>query len=447
MNAYQRIRTTVAAWRSGPSARRLLADGAWTIGGQLGAALGLVFGIRILTETLSPTVYGGVTLLMGIAMLGSNLFAMPVGQAALRFYPEAVVAGRLRSLTTALRWYFRTTTALLVLLILAGGALYAHARHVPRLEFASLAGVVVMDVARMFDTCFLNAARRQRPYAIWSAAEAWLRPLTAVGFVAWFGESVTHVLVGYAVASAVTYAVMHWGAVPSTPPAATLGDESAEIAACKESIWHYALPLVPLAMVTWVSSLSDRFLIGGLRGLAEAGMYAAAYGLASRPLVVLSMSLITTLRPIYYRAVSAGDRVEAARTLRIWVGLAVGGGLAGALAIFIARRLIVTVALSREYRAGAALLAPIALGYTFWSVSQAYATVCLAFKRPAYSTWIEVMGAVAAVVIGIPMILWRGGVGAAWAVPLYYGVEMLLARRLAHAVISRDGAGAKSVRG
>jgi O-antigen/teichoic acid export membrane protein len=204
---------------------------------------------------------------------------------------------------------------------------------------------------------------------------------------------------------------------------------------------------MPIALVSWVSSLSDRYLIGGTHGLDEAGVYVAAYALASRPFVMLTTTLLTLMRPKYYDAISSGHRAEAAHTLRNWLRLSFGLGLSAALLVALARHLIVAVTLDARYRAAADLLLPITLGYAFSTCAQVYATVCLALKRPSYATLIELTGAVAALVTEIPMIRWRGAVGAAWAVPMYYGVQMLVARQVARALLGRFEARAQPVAG
>ena len=67
---------------------------AWVVIGQVGVALAMLIGVRLLTEFLSPDVYGTLALLMGLMALGRGLFCQPVlqlnclkwtGAATLRF--------------------------------------------------------------------------------------------------------------------------------------------------------------------------------------------------------------------------------------------------------------------------------------------------------------------------------------------------------------------------
>jgi O-antigen/teichoic acid export membrane protein len=420
---------------SGPGrswAASLLGEGVATAGGQVVAALGLLFGTRALTEVVPPSVFGAVSLFVGVATFGFNLLCSPVVQAALRFYPEATAQERLPAVAYALRSSIRRTTSLTVLLLLGAGAIYSQVAGSSYYEFLALSGLIVLDAARTFDWAFLNANRKQHLYAGWSAAEAWLRPLGALVFVVLFGAKVMSVLVGYAIGSLLAYAVLHRSAVPPTA-----APEPAALAELRKSIASYALPLVPIAAVNWISSLSDRYLIGGTRGLADAGIYAAAYALAARPVIMLTTTLALVLRPRYYEAVSSRDPKAAAAILRLWARTCFALGMATTAAVFVSRDLIVSLLLSQRYRAAAPLLLPITLGYVFNAMAGVHAAACLALGRPSFATFIEVAAAIASLLFEIPMIRWKGAVGAAWAVPMYCGVQFVIARQLSRALLKR----------
>ncbi len=107
----------------------------WVLLGQVASASASLVGVRLLTEFTRPEVFGEVNLWLGLALLGRDLFCMPLVQATLRFYAE--VAGidevaRLRHLVSrVLVW----TTGLLVLVCLGGGDLqFLEPRLVPGLR-------------------------------------------------------------------------------------------------------------------------------------------------------------------------------------------------------------------------------------------------------------------------------------------------------------------------
>jgi O-antigen/teichoic acid export membrane protein len=60
----------------------------------------------------------------------------------------------------------------------------------------------------------------------------------------------------------------------------------------------YGLPLVPAAMSSWALVLADRYVIGGLRGAAEVGLYSTAYTLGDKIMNLIIMPLMITMGPV-----------------------------------------------------------------------------------------------------------------------------------------------------
>src|SRR5512146_394995 len=82
---------------------RILGEGVWVALGQVGEAIGLLVGVRVLTEIVSPDVFGTASLLIGIMTIASNVVSAPQLQALVRFYPDLASTGelhRLRSVVT-----------------------------------------------------------------------------------------------------------------------------------------------------------------------------------------------------------------------------------------------------------------------------------------------------------------------------------------------------------
>ena len=69
---------------------RLRSEALWVFIGQLGMALGLLFGIKILTHFLDPLEFGRLALANTVVLLvGTNLFG-PFGQGFMRFWRACV---------------------------------------------------------------------------------------------------------------------------------------------------------------------------------------------------------------------------------------------------------------------------------------------------------------------------------------------------------------------
>ncbi len=398
-----------------PSAR-LLSDGAYVAAGQALSAVGAVAGIRLLTELVSPATFGAVTLAIGVGTLAINVACTPVTQAAIHFHPAFAAEGRLAVLTHALRRALARAATWLAAAGLAGGVAWMLAGDAEPGVLAAVAALVVVDGLRALQMALLNAGRQHRRYAAWSAAEAVLRPLAAAAAVLALGGTPLVVVLAYLATSVLLLAVF----TDRTPPAAVPAADPA----LEQRIWRYALPLVPLGAVGWVNGLGDRYIIAGALTVADAGIYAAAYGLVSRPFLMLGQTVELTLRPLYQAAVTAGDTPRADRLLRTWFLAVSSAGLAGVAVVAVASGLLARLLLGPEFRSGAALMPWIAAGYALIIVAHVFERVCFAYGRTRWVLVIQTGSAVAGLAATLVGALGWGLQGAAVAVPVYFAVQL-----------------------
>src|SRR5882762_9627901 len=170
---------TSCGFRPSSVRRRILGEGAWAAAGQVTAALGTLVGLRLLTEVVPPSIFGTVSLLLGLSMLGTNLFCAPFMHAASRYYPDLAREGKLAQLRRHLEQQLSRTTLVLIVLVLLGGAIAAWFGGGSFWPFPALAALLAVEVQRTTELNLLNAARRHRPYALWIAIDAWAKPLLA----------------------------------------------------------------------------------------------------------------------------------------------------------------------------------------------------------------------------------------------------------------------------
>jgi O-antigen/teichoic acid export membrane protein len=180
-----------------------------------------------------------------------------------------------------------------------------------------------------------------------------------------------------------------------------------------------------------LSATSDRYIIGGLLGIREVGIYAATYALILGPFAMVSTMLITTLRPVLFESVSSGNEVRTRRTIVVWLVLLSIVCAAGATAIIILRMPIASLLLATEYRAGVSFIPWLVIGFPLLSFSQVFNTVAMAYKYSLGVTISEGVGAVSSILLTIPMVRAYGLMGAAAAVPFYYGLQCICAAVLA----------------
>jgi O-antigen/teichoic acid export membrane protein len=392
---------------------------------QVGSALGQVVGVRLLTEVLTPAVFGEASLLMGAAALMTSTLVNPSLQALLRHYPaeggaenRAIVeAVTVKNIGRAVKAAMPVCLLLSVVAFLVGWA--------TPLDALLIAALVAVDGLRMFQTAILNATRQHRWYGIWQNGEAWGRPLVAYGAVTVLGVDVDVVLVSFVATSGGLYLLFRRKTLPRVKPVD--GPETQQLLQVFKS---YTVPLIPIGLIGWISNMADRYMIGGLLSSKEVGAYVAVYGLASRPTLMLSSIAETAVRPAYYEALRQKSGVSR-KYLAGWFLISALGSAAlwGGFAAF--HEEVASLLLGPAFRDGAYLAPWIAAGYGLLALTHITTRVCFAYDATKSVLLSEAAGAVLSVMVGFPMIYFYGLEGAAMAVPVYFGLQLLLSAYLA----------------
>ncbi|MCP9468685.1 MAG: polysaccharide biosynthesis C-terminal domain-containing protein [Nitrospira sp.] len=393
---------------------------------QVGSALGQVVGVRLLTEVLTPAVFGEASLLMGAAALMTSTLVNPSLQALLRHYPaeggaenRAIVeAVTVKNIGWAVKAALPVCLPLSVVAFLVG--------WVTPLDVLLIAALVGVDGLRMFQTAILNATRQHRWYGIWQNGEAWGRPIVAYGAVTILGVQADVVLASFAATSGVLYLMLR-RKMPASPPVLHGGSEAQELLGIFK---RYTLPLIPIGLIGWTSNMADRYMIGGLLSSKDVGTYVAVYGLASRPALMLSSIAETAIRPAYYEALRRRSGASK-KYLSAWFLISALGSAALWAGFAIFHEEVASLLLGPAFRDGAYLAPWIAAGYGLLALTHITTRICFAHDATKSVLLSEAAGAVLSVVVGFPMIYFYGLEGAAMAVPLYFGMQFLLSAYLA----------------
>lgn len=400
--------------RAKPRLPTIVREGFWVGSGQVATALATLLGLKILTTLLPPDAYGEFALLLGLAALSSGFFCGPLLQSLIRFYPEAAKENAISALRRlASRYLTRSTAAAVVFLLLVG--LFWIARPSSRTSFAAFVMVTAFlaaDVLRLFESNLLNASRRQAEYSFRNVADAWARPAVAVLAIVVLGPSPVSVLAGYAAGSALVALVLRHRTVRGDESAPTrTGDPWAENA--RRPFLAYALPLAPMAVLTWILNLSDRYILAGVSGTAAAGLYAAAYGLGSYPFLVVNGFVLTTLRPVLYDAVARGEHSKERRILWVWLCAVVGVSGAGVALYAVLAKWVTRLLLGPDYQGASALLPWIAGAYALQSVQQTFEIMMYAHGQTRRLVALQAVAAASGLLFYAILIPRFGATGAA----------------------------------
>jgi O-antigen/teichoic acid export membrane protein len=310
--------------------------------------------------------------------------------------------------------------------LVVGAGLWIWQARVGASVVLTLAVFLFADVFRTFEIAMFGASRRQRPAALASASEALLKPLLVVAGVFLFGARIEVVLGAIASSMVVTLVGVYITArLDNLGPGVALPSQIAT------EMRRYALPLIPIALLNWLTGVSDRYIIQWLsHDLPSVGLYAAGYGLISQPFLILHGVAALTLRPVYFSAVSRNDQSHAAKTFRAWLVLSSSICVVATALIFVWRGSLVSTFLGPQYRGAVVVVPWIALGYLFYVIEQVLEQHLLAHKRTRAVLYTQAGGAAASVIVTVPLVASQGMVGAAYACPIYFLIQCLIAASL-----------------
>jgi O-antigen/teichoic acid export membrane protein len=335
-------------------------------------------------------------------------------------------------LSSVLRCY-RTMAPWVMAAAVSAGVLYVASGQGTPVLVILVAALLASDCWRSANLSLLNAERRQGRYALWQAGDAWSRPLAAVVAVLLFGRSAVMVLAAHVVVSSALVTLFSFRLWPQGAFASS--EAITRSRSLDARMWKYALPLIPLGLISWASTLGDRYIIGSTLGVADTGLYAAVYGLASSPFMIVNGTAEQALRPIYQMAVSRNDRTRARRILVIWFGSVVTVCSIGVLLFVFGHRLLATLAVAEPYRRASGLMPWIATGYAMRAASSVFERVCYAYGKTQRVLFTQLCAAAATAIVTPLGIFTLGIKGAAMAVPVYFSIQFATAAILARRTI------------
>jgi O-antigen/teichoic acid export membrane protein len=406
---------------------RLFHDGLWIATSHGLAAVATLAGVRLTTEFVSPAVYGWFVLLNGVVALLQGVLLQPTSQAALRFYPQFAKVDAVSALTQHLiavfasRWLW--SLGLFSAACLVDLAWFHAFGATVWILLAVAMGLDAWKTKEIIDRC---AAREQARYAGFFLADSIARPLGAVT-AAWALEPTLEALLLGQCLGVCAVLCRASRPVSGTKVSHAHGGESAreEVNRAKEELAGFAAPLVWAPVLSWISAMADRYMLGAILGIADAGIYAAAYGLASRPMLMIGAVTDATFRQSLYDSVSARDKGKTRSILTGWIIVNGAGGAAAATLIGILGPLIAHYVLAEEYREMAVRLLPwIAAGHVSLLLSDIAGRVMHANLFVRQTTAVQTIAAGMSIVAGIIGAVSWGALGVAIAVPVCYSFQL-----------------------
>lgn len=407
--------------------RRLFGDAYWALFGQLASAIALLAGTRILTELVTPNVFGQVALLNGFVALGVAVFSYPFICAGMRIGPECQNNRERADLHGVVSRLTSRSTILAIILILLGGGVVSYLSHSDFGLFVITGILLAVTVRRELGIQLLIGQRKQRGASLWQTSDSILRPLLAISLVWWGGQKAEWVLLGYILASMLSNTV--WSFIQGTKSEQIRRPIIARN--FKTDVWAYALPLIPMELIFWVNGLGDRYVIGYFMTAAEVGLYAATYTIINEAFNRSAMVLLRIFQPVYFQSYSQNRTQKGFRVLWVWIACVFALGIVGVSLLLITKDWVASWVLAKSYHSAVELMPAIAVGCALHAMGTVVAQPLLAKKRTRLFLLGRICGVVTAAV-SIPLMVKNFGLpGAAMANPIYFGVETFVLAMLA----------------
>lgn len=293
--------------------RRLTKESFWIVVGQLAAVLGALVGIRVLTELMSPEIYGQLALGTTLALMTGQAFMGPLTAGASRFFASASEVGELKPYIlgiSRLLWIITIATLLLSIVIMASVFASDYKTWIPLIivavVFALLTGY--NNIANGIQ----NAARQRIVVALHSGLAPWVRILIAISLIYIFGASSTIVISGYVLATAIILISQYvfFKAVLHTAKH-QLGATNNTSNVWQTRIFNYSWPFATWGIFAAVYLASDRWALATFNSQIEVGFFAVLYQLGYFPVAIFTEMLVSLISPMLFQR--AGDGSSAHR--------------------------------------------------------------------------------------------------------------------------------------
>lgn len=358
--------------------RRLSAELTWICFGQLMVIAGTVFGVRLLTYKLSPSIYGDLAIGMTAVIVAQQIFFGPLGNSFLRFFSYAHEKGELYAYVKAVRFLLAKATLLIAVITaisIIGLFLSMHTEWVWLFFLAFVYSLflgynIVLDYIQ-------NAARQRKIVALHQGLGQWVHFLIPVSLIGVFGQRSSIVMFGYIVAAVIVLSsqlrffkkkitVLFAETVEKVP--------TGVVNKYVKQIFVYAWPFSLWGLFVWAQFASSRWALAFFATTKEVGLYAVLYQFGYYPIIVISGVISQLLVPVLFsRAGSGNDSIRVANTIKLNNFLILVAGVATIIFVVLAcifHKDFFSLVVAPEYRSMSSFLPLLVLSGGLLAVGQ-----------------------------------------------------------------------------
>ncbi|MCU0666033.1 MAG: hypothetical protein MUF05_02950 [Candidatus Omnitrophica bacterium] len=359
--------------------KKLSIEMAWICLGQFLVVSGGVFGVRLLTYKLSPSIYGDLAIGMTVAIVAQQAILLPLGLCSLRFFPVAHEDGQLYVFIKAVKLLLTKATTLIVavsvvLLIILFS--FGYTKWLWLFTLASLYSIfagynIVLDHIQ-------NAARQRKVVALHQGIGQWLHFFIPIGLISLWGARSSIVMFGYIIASLVVLSsqlVFFRNRILRLIPAAEKIEVPTDILnKYNRQLFHYAWPFATWGLFTWAQIASSRWALFYFTDSRNVGLYSVLYQFGCYPIVIFSGMVLQMVSPVFFSQAGAGNDSYRVTTTLKWNNLliimAVMSTLVSIAFSWIFHNEIFSLLVAPEYRSVSRLLPLLVLSGGLFAIGQ-----------------------------------------------------------------------------
>ncbi len=382
--------------------------------GQIFAALGSLVGVRLLTESISPALFGEYKLILAGISLTTGIFIRPFIQFSMREYHDAKKKEVLAQFTRAARSLLIKYNVLLLLVIgvVISVFLYIDSR-MPIVTILLILAVFSLGNHVEFERALFITSNRQISASLVAVVRNWLIPIAIVATVELLNEQTVFMLfiATMTVLSLIYFSQRFFTAGANNKKQLNFGELS-QLRLIKSAI-SFGLPLAGVGVLSWLVHESDRFFLAYYHSETMVGIYSAAYGLVSAPFTLVAGAMAQFLYPIMFQAAADNDDKKRIKIMQAMLKTTTIVSALGLMLVAFFDEQLAWVAFGEEYRAGALeLLLWIAMGYGFLAISMSFDLAAFGHKRTADMLLAYGVSAISNVTLNILFIPEYGAMGA-----------------------------------
>ncbi len=379
--------------------------------------------IPIVTRIFPPAEYGYYNLVMATVMILSTVFGW-LPTSITRYYPA--YACRPQQLEV-----FKTTVislgvvALVVLFVPYYVALLVLGPWMStKLQFLLMIGGLLFTATCAFNL-FLSILRSKRFAGRYSAFAVWQSVAgfgVGIALILLLRLRVEGLLLG-ATLSIVPTLPLLWRAAMDAGVRIRFAGADLKIA---KTMFLYGLPLMVGNLAAWVLSLSDRYVLGLLRGTAEVGLYSLSYNIADKSIMLLATLFLMAEPAIGVRIWENQGEQDSQRFVAGVARLYLLLGIPSAVGLSVVSRLVVSLLGGAEYAEGYRIVPFVLFGVLLLGLQQRFHWGLLYHQKTGPITIALVVAGLLKVLLNVLFVPRYGYFAAAVTTLICYAVSMCL---------------------